>query len=85
MLDATEITVPTISFIYTNHKGNKRRRTITVDSIEFHRKPGYGYQPGWFVSGIDMEKRLRRSFALSHIEVEDSLTNIFKLLDLSIL
>lgn len=58
-----------ISFTYLNHNGKRSERTIEVDSLEFHRNPGFGYQPGWFISGLDRDKNARRSFALARIEL----------------
>ena len=58
-----------ISFDYLNHKGLKERRTITGPfdlSFQFH--PGLGYQPGWFLSGQCVDRKARRSFALTRID-----------------
>jgi hypothetical protein len=57
----------TVTFVYTNHRGITGERTIDVDSIEWHQEPGFGYQPGWFISGRCHEKDARRSFAMSRI------------------
>ena len=54
-----------ISFEYMNYKGERSEREVEFESIEFIHSPGFGYQPGWFVSGIT--EKGRRSFALSHI------------------
>ncbi|RUX60136.1 hypothetical protein [Mesorhizobium sp. M7A.F.Ca.CA.002.12.1.1] len=71
-------------FTYLNHRGETSKRTVDIDSIEFHRNPGYGYQPGWFISGFDHHRVARRSFALSRIAIpEDESKNVvFRLLDL---
>lgn len=57
----------TIQFRYMNHQGEVEDRSVDVDSVEFHYNPGFGHQPGWFISGYDNVKNARRSFALSHI------------------
>lgn len=57
-------------FQYRNYKGILSERRVIVDSIEFLRNPGYDYQPGWFLSGYDLDKKNRRSFALTHIVLE---------------
>lgn len=44
-----------------------RIRTIIPDAIEFIPTVGFGYQPQWFLSGFDTDKKARRSFALSRI------------------
>lgn len=61
----------TITFNYLNHRGARSERTVDVETVEFIRAPGYGYQSGWFVSGFDHDKMARRSFALSHILMPD--------------
>jgi hypothetical protein len=74
---------PSITFRYRNHRGVTADRTVTVDTVEFIRDPGYGYQPGWFISGWCATKNNRRSFALSHIVMdEESAPKIYRLLDL---
>ena len=62
---------PTISFTYTNHRGETRQRTIHPFGIEYLKTPGYGYEPGWFVRGFDPEKKAVRSFALINIHTND--------------
>ena len=62
--------IQSVKFKYLNHRGEVRERTVTPDSIEFVRDPGFDYQPGWFLSGYDHDKRARRSFALSRIIIE---------------
>lgn len=57
----------TISFEYMNHNGKRSMRTIDVDRVEFCMEPGFGYQPGWAVSGRCHEKNARRTFFLSRI------------------
>lgn len=60
-----------IEFDYLNHNGHTSTRHIEVDSVEFHHRPGWGYQPGWFVSGWDFDKHSRRSFSLSRIIIPE--------------
>lgn len=57
----------TISFNYRNHRGKVENRTIDVDRVEWLARPGYDYQPGWFISGYCHDRKARRSFALTHI------------------
>lgn len=56
-----------VSFKYKNHNGQEAIRHVEVESLDFLVNPGFGYQPGWFLSGICQDKKERRSFALSHI------------------
>lgn len=58
-----------VTFTYTNYKGVTSERTVAVECLEFLDKPGFGYQSGWFLSGIDLDKQQRRSFALPHIKL----------------
>lgn len=59
----------TIRFTYTNHHGKVAERTVDVDSLEYYNSPGFGYEPGWFISGFCHDKQARRSFALEHISI----------------
>lgn len=68
-----------VKFDYCNHKGVCRKRTVDVTSIDFHSKPGFGYEPGWFLTGIDQDKRQVRSFAVCNIVIETGSNNIFRL------
>lgn len=54
-------------FTYRNHRGEVEEREVDVDSVEFIRDPGFNYQPGWFISGIDQSRMQRRSFALVNV------------------
>lgn len=63
----------TVSFLYRNHKGIIAERTVDVEDISFLTKPGYEYQPGWFINGHCHDRKARRSFALSHIVLRDML------------
>lgn len=62
-----------LTFKYKNYKGVVRDRTVDVQSLDFiYHPPGseFGYQPGWFITGTDVEKQEVRSFALTHIILE---------------
>lgn len=54
-------------FNYKNHRGEIGLRTVIIDRIEWLPRPGYSYQPGWFLSGHDVDKNAMRSFALCNI------------------
>ncbi len=74
---------PIIEFTYRNHRGRTALRRVRVDSVEWIGRPGFDYQPGWFISGIDLDKEERRSFALSHISLTTfGKSEIMKLLEL---
>lgn len=70
-----------LRFSYTNHRGETAIRRITPKMLEFQREPGYGYEPGWFLTGFDLDKHAMRSFSLSNITVEDqgNSAGVFKL------
>lgn len=73
-----------ITFKYINHKGRISDRTVVVEHLHFLPDPGFGYQPGWFVTGIDVDKEEYRSFALTHIVMErDTPQQIFELMRLA--
>lgn len=72
-----------VKFWYLNHRGVIRERTLDVTAVEFIHEPGYGYQPGWFLSGFDRDRSgdVRRSFALSRIILpDDGISSVYKLL-----
>lgn len=56
-----------VRFDYINHKGVRKERTVLPISLDFMFNPNYGYQPGWFLTGIDQDKNAVRSFALYNI------------------
>lgn len=58
----------TISFLYLNHRGEVATRRVQPEGIEWLPNPGYGYEPGWFLRGFDMDRAAIRSFRLSHIQ-----------------
>ena len=54
-----------VVFTYVNYKGEQSQRYVEVDAVEFLNKPGFGYQPGWFLSGWCSKAKARRSFQFS--------------------
>lgn len=62
-----------IQFLYQNHRGEIKLRTVIPDSIEYITKPDptYQYQGGWFLSGLDVDKNARRSFKLDRIVLRE--------------
>lgn len=61
---------PVITFEYLNHNGVRSQRALAFESITFEFRPGFGYQPGWFINGQCLDKKLRRSFALDRIQFD---------------
>jgi len=57
--------------MYLNHRGECELRDVTPMSLDFFTRPEYGYQPGWFISGMDNNRKAVRSFALSRIIFEE--------------
>lgn len=60
--------IPAAKFYYTNHRGERRRREAILQTFEWLADPGYGYPAGWFWTGLDVEKGLTRSFAVTNME-----------------
>lgn len=58
-----------VEFNYLNHRGELKRRRVLPLSLDFQKNPGYGYQPGWFLTGWCQDKKATRSFALSRIQL----------------
>lgn len=56
-----------IMFGYLNHRGETSIRQVYIEDLSFEANPGYNYQPGWFLSGYDLDKKARRSFALARM------------------
>jgi predicted DNA-binding transcriptional regulator YafY len=65
------MTDTTLTFEYKNHRGEIRTRQIKPIGLMFVRNPGYGYQPGWFLHGLCLDKNAIRSFALCNIILPD--------------
>lgn len=83
MEDNRNPTGPTVHFKYKNHNGKIAERTVIVESLEYIIDPGFGYPPGWFLSGYCYDKKARRSFALGNIILpEDEARKFFTLLKL---
>lgn len=68
-----------VKFFYKNHRGEVSEREIDIDSLEWISNPNYGYQPGWFLSGFDLVKNARRSFALCNMVLKPDAKGFFKL------
>lgn len=60
-----------ISFEYKNHRGEVAIRKVVPDALEYIKSPGFDYASGWFLSGFDVDKGARRSFALENITIPD--------------
>jgi hypothetical protein len=58
-------------FLYKNHRGETELRKVSQVRLELIKNPGFGYQPGWFLSGWDIARQAKRSFALSNIVIDD--------------
>ena len=60
-----------VEFDYLNHRGVVERRRIIPESISLDCHPGYGYQPGWFLNGFCLDRKARRSFALTRFALKE--------------
>lgn len=69
-----------IEFAYRNYRGEIAVRKIEPTDLAYQPKPGYDYQPGWALSGIDLERDARRTFFLPHI-ILPTLQHPFILID----
>lgn len=58
----------TVTFTYINHRGEEALRTVRPVSVSYLTEPGYGYAPGWFLIGHDLDKQAERIFSLSNIQ-----------------
>ena len=61
-----------IEFKYKTHRGTIEQRTLVGPfQIALLFNPGFGYQPGWFISGSCPERgNDQRSFALTQIVID---------------
>lgn len=59
----------TLSFFYTNHRGERERRVVRFDGIDFGENEWYP-EPQWFIRTWDYDREAPRSFAISKIETE---------------
>lgn len=63
----------TVRFKYNNYKSDISDRFVAVECIEYIADPSKvskhlaSYAPGWFITGMDLDKNQVRSFALSHM------------------
>lgn len=55
------------TFRYKNYKGEIKPRRVYVSSVDYIVAPGHNYESGWFITGFDLDKKARRSFALTNI------------------
>lgn len=62
-----------IGFDYLNHHGKLATRHVEVSRLQFEFRPGFGYQPGWFLNGTCLDKKATRSFALDRIILPEGL------------
>jgi len=60
----------TIQFTYRNNSGKLTQRRVIPDALEYVVRGGYNYQPGWAISGLDVDRNVRRTFFLTHIVFE---------------
>ena len=74
-----------VRFKYRNHHGKVSDRTVDVQQIEWIERPGFDYQPGWFISGICQTKQAHRSFALSHVVLQKNNLKLVVVEDLKVL
>lgn len=58
-----------VKFAYRNHREVIADRRMVPDSLHFDPQyhEDYNHHPGWFLSGMDLDKNARRSFAMSNI------------------
>lgn len=56
-----------ITFSYRNHRQEVNERDVTLLSIMYLEKPGYGYEPGWFLVGYDHDRADERVFKFENI------------------
>jgi hypothetical protein len=75
------MTMDILIFKYLNHRGSTDMREVLFESVQYIREPGYGYEPGWFISGYDLHRKARRSFALANIIFDDPPQAIHTLMD----
>lgn len=61
-----------VTFKYKNHRGEIAMRRVVPDALTYRATPvpEYGHEPGWYLSGFDLDKSARRSFALTNIIVD---------------
>lgn len=65
---------PVLTFPYRNHRNEVEKRIVSAERLEFLPNPGYGYPPGWFITGRDNARDATRSFSLDRIAETAELT-----------
>lgn len=58
-----------ISFIYTNHRGHTRQRTVVPIQIRYASTPEHP-TPVWLLDAYCLDKNARRSFVLAKLNIE---------------
>lgn len=61
------VVAPLMEFRYKNYRGEISNRRVAFTDLVFMTEPGFDYQPGWFVGGYDLDRKERRTFALTSI------------------
>lgn len=56
-----------LTFRFMNHKGEISYKRVKPLRIEFLYNPPSIHQPGWFLTGIDLDRNVQRSYALTHV------------------
>lgn len=57
----------TLSFTYTNWKGETATRAVVPHNVWFGVSPFHGDRPQWFLKAWDAEKNAYRDFAMTKI------------------
>lgn len=59
-----------MKFVYTNHRNETRERAIMPFKLEWLDNDAireYGYEAGLFITGLDVERNVQRSFSLKRM------------------
>ncbi len=56
-----------VSFDYTNHRGETKKREVRFRGLDFGSNEWYPERQ-WFLRGLDIKREVIRSFALSKID-----------------
>lgn len=76
-----------VKFNYKNHEGKIEERDVDVAQLgfDFKNHSDYGYQPGWYVGGLDYSRgrdgSLYRNFYLTNIILPDDKPFNFRLME----
>ncbi len=46
-----------MKFTYTNYKGETEDREVIPVKLEYLKEPGFGYEPGWFLTCLDPSRK----------------------------